>query len=248
MFSHEEKLKKYCIKKTWLTSALKESIKIKNKLYVSRNRGDDPEQRIAHYKAYRSKLLHLLKAAEREHIQDLLMVHKSNLKKPWHVIKMIISKRKCSPICSKFKHNGSVIENGNVIANKFNDLFINVGPSLAKKIPSTIKNPTEYITQNIETIFAINPVSDNEVLKLIGDLKDSAAGWDELRPNMIKHVKEHIKLPLAHICYSSFGKGVFPCELKIANVVPIFKANDEMIFSNYRPVSLLPVFSKLIAV
>ena len=65
---------------------------------------------------------------------------------------------------------------------------------------------------------------------------------------MIKHVKEHIKLPLAHICYLSFGTGLFPCELKIANVVPIFKANDEMIFSNYRPVSVLPVFSKLIDV
>ena len=115
-----------------------------------------------------------------------------------------------------------------------------------KKIPSTIKNPTEYITQNTEIVFAINPVSDNEILKLIGDLKDSASGWDELRPNMIKHVKEHIKLPLTHICNLSFSTGVFPCELKIANVVPIFKANDDMIFSNYRPVSVLPVLSKLI--
>ena len=114
-----------------------------------------------------------------------------------------------------------------------------------KIIPSTIKNPREYITQNTETVFAINPVSDNEILKLIGDLKDSASGWDELRPNMIKHVKEHIKLPLTHICNLSFSTGAFPCELKIANVVPIFKANDE-IFSNYRPVSVLPVLSKLI--
>ena len=63
---------------------------------------------------------------------------------------------------------------------------------------------------------------------------------------MIKHVKQDIKLPSAHICNLSFGTGVFPSELKIANVVPIFKANDEMIFSNYRPVSVLPVFSKLI--
>ena len=104
--------KKYCIKKPLLTSALKESIKIKNTLYVSRNRGDDPEQRIAHYKAYRNKLYHLLKAAERQHYQDLLIVHKSNLKKSWQVIKMIINKRKCSPTCSKCKYNGSVIEDG----------------------------------------------------------------------------------------------------------------------------------------
>ena len=63
---------------------------------------------------------------------------------------------------------------------------------------------------------------------------------------MIKHVKQDIKLPLAHICNLSFGTGVFPGDLKIANVVPIFKANGEMIFSNYRPVSVLPVFFKLI--
>ena len=103
---------------------------------------------------------------------------------------MIINKRKCNPTCSKFKCNGSVIEDGKVIANKFNDFFfINVGPSLAKNIPSTKKNPTEYITQNIETVFAVSPVSDHEILKILGDLKDSAEGWDELRPNMIKHLK-----------------------------------------------------------
>ena len=159
---------------------------------------------------------------------------------------MIINKRKCSPTCSKFKFYGSVIEDGKTIAYKFNDFFINVGRSLSKKIPSTIKNPTEYITRNTGEVFAINPVSDNEIFKLIGDLKDSASGWDELRPNMIKHVREHIKLPLTHICNLSFSTGVFPCELKIANVVSIFKANDEMIFSNDRSVSVVPVLSTLI--
>ena len=40
--------------------------------------------------------------------------------------------------------------------------------------------------------------------------------------------------------------GIFPSELKIANVVPIHKCGDEMVFSNHRPVSVLPVFSKLL--
>ena len=53
-------------------------------------------------------------------------------------------------------------------------------------------------------------------------------------------------MPLTHICNLSFQKGVFPTELKIANVVPIYKSGDEMIFTNYRPVSVLPVFSKLL--
>ena len=117
MFSHKEKLNKI-LQKPWLTSALKESIQIKNKLYVSRNRGNDTEQRIAHCKAYQSKLRHFLNAAERQHYQDLLMVHKSNLKKSWHVIIIMINKRKCSPSCSKFKYKGSVIEDEKIIAKK----------------------------------------------------------------------------------------------------------------------------------
>ena len=53
-------------------------------------------------------------------------------------------------------------------------------------------------------------------------------------------------MSLAHICNLSFQVGVFPAEPKISNVVPIFKSGDEMIFSNYRPVSVLLVFSKLL--
>ena len=62
---------------------------------------------------------------------------------------------------------------------------------------------------------------------------------------MIKKIKHHIAIPLTHICNLSFNTGVFPSELKVANVEPIFKFGDEMLFSNYRPVSLLPVFSKI---
>ena len=39
---------------------------------------------------------------------------------------------------------------------------------------------------------------------------------------------------------------IFPGELKIANVIPIYKSGDEMVFSNYRTVSVFPVFSKLL--
>ena len=49
-----------------------------------------------------------------------------------------------------------------------------------------------------------------------------------------------------YITNLSFQTGVFPRELKITNVVPIFKAGDEMVFTNYRPVSVMPVFSKIL--
>ena len=60
----------------------------------------------------------------------------------------------------------------------------------------------------------------------MGQFKDNAAGWDNLKPNIIKNIKEYVNFPRAHICNLSFPTGVFPTELKLANVAPVFKAND----------------------
>ena len=73
--------------------------------------------------------------------------------------------------------------------------------------------------------------------KIISNFRESAADWDELKPTVVKSVWHCIASPLSHICNLSFVTGIFPDELKIAN---------GMEFSNYRPVSVLPVFSKVI--
>ena len=51
--------------------------------------------------------------------------------------------------------------------------------------------------------------------------------------------------PLTHIYNQSFMTGIVPSELKIAVVTPIFTSNDKESFSNYRPISVLPCFSKI---
>ena len=244
-FPYRKIYKKYYKNKPWLSTALKESIKIKNKLYVKSTRSNDDEN-VSFYKKYRNKLNQLIRTAERKHFHDILLEHKSNLKKSWQVIKAVINKRKYTPVNSKFKVNGTTTNDGNVIANKFNTFFVNVGTVLAKSITPTDKNPVDYIHQDIINTLYFDPVTENEICKIIGSLIDSAAGWDGLKSSMIKHIKESITVPLVHICNRSFVTGIFPSELKIANVVSIYKSGDEMVFSNYRPVSVLPIFSKLL--
>ena len=46
--------------------------------------------------------------------------------------------------------------------------------------------------------------------------------------------------------YPIFSNRDFPKGINLANVVPIFKSGDEMVFTNYRPVSVLPIFSKIL--
>ena len=63
--------------------------------------------------------------------------------------------------------------------------------------------------------------------------------------NTIKDCIDLISIPLTHLVNLSISSGIFPDQLKIARIVPIFKTGDRQIFSNYRPNSILPIFSKV---
>ena len=69
---------------------------------------------------------------------------------------------------------------------------------------------------------------------------------DEISSSIVKISRPYITLPLVHICNLSLENGIFPEQLKITKVVPLYKADDAMLVSNYRPVSVLPVFSKVL--
>ena len=51
--------------------------------------------------------------------------------------------------------------------------------------------------------------------------------------------------PLTYLINKSFTEGIFPEELKLARVVPILKAGDPSQIANYRPISVLTLFSKV---
>ena len=132
---------------------------------------------------------------------------------------------------------------------KYQTGLINFLYTLVKPLPVSYpssKVPSDYLKQDIVGELYLDPVTEDEVDKIISNFRESAAGWDELKPTVVKSVRHCIASPLSHICNLSFVTGIFPDELKIANVVPIFKSGDEMVFSNYRPVSVLPVFSKVV--
>lgn len=64
--------------------------------------------------------------------------------------------------------------------------------------------------------------------------------------SIIKRSINSISSPLTHIVNLSIIHGIVAIELRIARVVPIFKSGDKALFSNYRPISVLPCFSKIL--
>ena len=91
---------------------------------------------------------------------------------------------------------------------------------------------------------AVIPASQNEFITIIKNLKQSSPGWDDIWSSIVKHTCHYFIEPLMHVSNLFITQGVFPHELRVAKVIPWFKSNDPMVFSNYRPVSVLPLLSK----
>ena len=234
----------YNNRKPWLLKGLRSSIKQKNKLYVKSIRCPTLSNERA-YKDYKKALTRALVAAEKSHVQDLLARNKSNLGKSWKIIKGILNKNNSKNVQSTFCANGRLISDKNEIAEQFNNFFVNIGPTLSNKIPFTEGDIHDYLTRS-QTRILLNPVNEAEVLEVIKNLKDSSSGWDEIDASNLKISSTTIVVPFTHICNLSLLNGVFPKELKTARVCPIFKNGNPMHFVQYRPVSVLPVMSKVL--
>ena len=96
-----------------------------------------------------------------------------------------------------------------------------------------------------EEIIAVFDVSCVEVANVIHSLKNSSAGHDEFPTFVGKQCVDSFIDPLTFLINFSLRSGVFPSELKLARVVPIFKAGDSSALTNYRPISVLTFFAKV---
>ena len=163
------------------------------------------------------------------------------------MINQIIGRNKKDNQQTVFKKGTDLVTSPIEIANEFNKFFVNIGPKLAKEINNSGKDYFEYINNPLcENIF-MKPIVETEIIKIISKFnKNKSPGYDDIGNNDLKKISKEIAIPLTRIFNLSISSGEVPDSLKIAKVVPIYKKSDPQVFSNYRPVSVLPSFSKII--
>ena len=237
---------KYNNRKPWLTEGIKQSIRIKNKLYMNFVKVKSAYNETK-YKTFRNKLKHVLLTAEKKHYAETLEANKSNMKKTWAILKGIIDLNKRKRVQDKFKlHDDTLTENKLTISESFNKFFVNIGPNLAKGMSNQTTTPESFMGEKVSNTIFLEPVTSYEIQNLVMSLKNGAPGYDEIKSDILKLSLQHIGEPLAHMCNMSLIQGIFPQELKLANVLPLYKSGDPQLFNNYRPVSLLPTLSKVL--
>ena len=135
------------------------------------------------------------------------------------------------------------------VANKFSKFYSNIGAKLAQKIEKNETSITKFLNKiniNEKTMY-LDPSTPTEMKYFINKLpsKDSS-GYDNISNNLLKHIKNSVIKPLTYIFNLSLSSGVFPENMKLAEVIPLYKKGAKIEMSNYRPIFLLITLSKLL--
>ena len=132
------------------------------------------------------------------------------------------------------------------IAEIFNSCFVNIGPNVAAFIPESKTSFQKYIHYDGPCLSTINP-TDLELENPFASLKtNKSSGYDDISADVVKRMSDEMFVILKHIFNISLAEGVFADKLKIARVTPVFKKGKNTLVTNYRPIPVLPSFSKLL--
>ena len=230
-------------KSPWITRGIIKSTKTKFDLYKKAKSGIIP---IDEYKIYKNKLLNLIRKAKKDYFYKYFSNYQNNIKKTWEKINMLIGSnknhnRKTNPI----KLNNKMSNNQKEIADAFNNYFTNIGNQLHKNLPASSIDPRSYLQGDYPNSMVVHPVSVLDVHSVFKSLKAKGCSIDEFSSEIVKDHAEFLALPIQILYNQSIRTGCFPSLLKRALVIPIHKKNSTSEITNYRPISILSIFSKI---
>ena len=148
-----------------------------------------------------------------------------------------------------FLINDTSVKHNQKIADEFNSYFSGIGNKLASDI---IRNDTNYLkfdqflNNPCTNDFTFRPIPIETTVNVINKLASkNSRGHDGISTKLLKLITIEISETLTIIINQSLYCGIFPDNLKLAKVIPIFKKGNIQIFDNYRPISILSAISKI---
>ena len=197
---------------------------------------------------YRKLLKPIINSAKNLYFCGKILEHKENKKKTWEVINEIRGKSK-NVLKPPIVINNEKIMNRRKIANEFNKYFNSIASSLNEAIDeSTLNNSIfcsfeEFMTKRIQNTIFLEDCDENEILEIISELQNGKSS--DIPIFVIKKAAHVFSFKLAEYFNILMKHGIFPDELKIGKVTPIYKKGNLEDIGNYRPVSTLPIFGKI---
>ena len=225
---------------------------MKNKLLTNFINKKDPtlkEEYHTNYKKYRNLLSTRMKKSKQAYYDRYFERNWNNIKNTWKGIKSLNSlKTVASSIPTVLSlDNGDTITNPYDAANNFNNYFASIAETTKKSIKYSHKQFSDYLPKESDSTIFLQPTDKEEIANIISSLNSSKA----IGPNSVPYrilflLTNEISKQLEDLFNLSFMTSLLPSVLKTAKVVPVFKKDSKLDYSNYRPISLLSNIKKVL--
>jgi len=230
--------------KPWMTTGLLTSIRHREKLGLKLRNNFSVELQ-SEFKTYRNHLNKLISIAKQNYYKHEIDIA-DNQSKLWKAIKKITNENtKNHTITSIDDIDGKNLVEDDKIANRFNNFFADIGIQIAGNISKDFHAHLPETPLVNKSMF-LTPVSRNEIIKYVNQLKNSnSVGPDGISNIIIKKYHLLFLNPLIYIINLIFSTGVVPDHFKSSIVIPLHKSGSKRDCNNYRPISLTNNFSKI---
>lgn len=232
------KLSKEC-KSPWITPEIikmADDLRDLHRLYVHSKNPD----LLKLYKVRKQEYSKFVDSSRVSYNNNKIMSSHNKSSTVWQIINAANGKNNEPPKINLIDINGKLIEDLTEIAEMFMNEFIASQVNLQSNPQFSHKTKLQYS-------FFLTPTDSKEIESIILNLPNkNSAGLDDVPCSLLKTIAHEISEPLAIIINNCFLKGFFPDEWKHAKIIPIYKKGSRSTAKNYRPISLLSVFSKVI--
>ena len=222
----------------WITKAIRKEMDRRNRLFrFYRRNPTDAAWEI--YKAQRNRVVWLQRKAKFDYFHHLLLKkpHPSTL---WRTLKLATSPSLCSVNWPSFSPDLTSF------ANDLDNHFASVSSNIMTSAPLSSASSSATACPSLPSLSLI-PTTPEWCEQTLYSLKPRCAtGLDRLPSSALIASRSVICYPLSSIINSSITSSQFPSQWKCASIRPLHKGGDRANPSNFRPISILPVPSKLL--
>jgi len=240
-----EKLsKKNTMQQPWMTPALLKSTKTKQKLYKKFIKNPTIENK-AIFTNYRNKYKLIRIKTEQTYYASEFTKYNNDIKKTWQIIRKLVKTNNRETWIKEIKLEDELVNDPETMAAKFNEYFTGLAQVLSDKISPSEKHFRAFMPPSSVSSFVLLPTNPLELINISKTLKSThSSGCDDINPYITSQVMDLLVAPFAEVINCSLSEGMVPLEIKMARVLPIYKQGNKSEIANYRPISILPFFSK----